>query len=62
MKYRIELAEYALRNIKRLKKAGEFQALKKLDSLLSELEEHPSSGTGKSEQLRATTPESGHAG
>ncbi|RHJ84850.1 Txe/YoeB family addiction module toxin [Parabacteroides sp. AM08-6] len=52
MKYKIELTEDALKGIKQLKKAGELQALKKLNSLLSELEEHPTTGTGKPEQLR----------
>lgn len=52
MKYEIELTEDALKGIKQLKKAGELQALKKLNALLSELEEHPTTGTGKPEQLR----------
>lgn len=52
MTYDIELSEIALDGIKQLKKAGELQALKKLNSLLSELEEHPKTGTGKPEQLR----------
>lgn len=52
MKYEIELTEDALKGIKQLKKVGELQALKKLNSLLSELEKHPTTGTGKPEQLR----------
>lgn len=52
MTYDIELSEIALDGIKQLKKAGELQALKKLNSLLSELEEHPKTGIGKPEQLR----------
>lgn len=52
MNYQIELTEDALKGIKQLRKGGEIQALKKLDSLLSELEEHPTTGTGKPEQLR----------
>lgn len=52
MTYEIELSDAALDGIKQLKKAGELQALKKLNSLLSELEEHPKTGTGKPEQLR----------
>lgn len=52
MTYDIELSEIALDGIKQLKKAGELQALKKLNSLLSELEEHPKTGTGKQEQLQ----------
>lgn len=52
MRYEVELTEDALKGIKQLKKGGEVQALKKLNSLLSELEEHPTTGTGKPEQLR----------
>ena len=47
MTYDIELSEIALDGIKQLKKSGELQALKKLNSLLTELEEHPKTGTGK---------------
>lgn len=52
MIYEIELSNEALIGIERLKKAGEKQALKKLNSLITELEEHPETGTGKPEQLR----------
>lgn len=44
MKYEIELTEDALKGIKQLKKVGKLQALKKLNSLLSELEKHPTTG------------------
>lgn len=52
MKYEIELTEDALKGIRLFKKGGEIHVLKKLNSLLSELEEHPTTGTGKPEQLR----------
>ena len=52
MKYEIELTKDALDDIKQLKKGREVQALKKLNSLFSELEDHPTTGTGKPEQLR----------
>lgn len=52
MKYEIELTDSALKGIKQLRKGGEIQVLKKLKSLLLELEEHPTTGTGKPEQLR----------
>lgn len=57
MKYEIELTEDALQDIKKLKKGGELLALKKLNSLLTELEEHPTTGTGKPEQLRGNLSE-----
>ena len=47
MSYKIILTENAVEGILRLRKAGERQALKKIDRLLSELEEHPETGTGK---------------
>lgn len=52
MKYVIELTEDALNDIRLLKKGGEVKALKKLNSLITELEDHPTIGTGKPEQLR----------
>lgn len=52
MKYEIELSNDALEGIDRLRKGGEKQALKKLDSLITELEDHPETGTGKPEQLK----------
>lgn len=52
MKYEIILTKNALEDIYQLKKSGDSRALKKLNSLLTELEEHPASGTGKPEQLR----------
>ena len=52
MSYKIILTENAVEGILRLRKAGERQALKKIDRLLSELEEHPETGTGKPERLK----------
>lgn len=54
MAYDIELSEDALEDIRRLKKNGEKNALKKIQSLISELEIHPTTGTGKPEQLRGS--------
>ena len=45
MSYKIILTENAVEGIFRLRKAGERQALKKIDRLLSELEEHPETGS-----------------
>lgn len=52
MRYEVELTELALEGIKILKKSGDLQALKKLNKLLTELEEHPTTGTGQVEQLK----------
>lgn len=52
MKYGVELTEIALEGIKTLKKSGDLQALKKLNKLLTELEEHPTTGTGQIEPLK----------
>jgi toxin YoeB len=41
----------ALRGIEALRRAGDRQALKKLDALLTELELHPYTGTGKPKPL-----------
>lgn len=52
MKFEIELSEKAKEDIKKLKNSGEKSSLKKLNSLITELEKHPKSGTGKPEQLK----------
>lgn len=52
MEYEIELSEIALTGIKKHKKSGNIQVLNKINSLLSELKEHPKTGTGKPEQLK----------
>ncbi len=52
MKYKIILTERAESDIEKLRKTGDKQALKKLDNLLDELRAHPTTGTGKPEQLK----------
>lgn len=52
MKYEVELSVDALEDINILKKSGDLQALKKLNKLLIELEEHPTTGTGQVEPLK----------
>lgn len=52
MKYEIILAPKINDDIKRFKKSGDRRLLKKLSSLLEELELHPTTGTGKPEQLK----------
>ena len=52
MKYFIDFSEEANEGIRKLKKSGDRQAIKKLDKLLNELREHPTTGTGHPEQLK----------
>ena len=51
MKYCVEFSVEALDDIKRLEKSGDKKALQKLKVLFEELEIHPTTGTGKPEQL-----------
>ena len=52
MKYNIKMLPSAEKDVEKLKKSGDKQAVKKLDKLLNELREHPTFGTGHPEQLR----------
>lgn len=52
MIFEIDFTEEALADIERLKKTGDKKLLKKLNSLLLELREHPLTGTGKIERLK----------
>lgn len=52
MSYKIQLLKRAITDIDRLRKSGDIKVLKKIDSLISELQEHPKTGTGKPEQLK----------
>jgi toxin YoeB len=51
MSYTLDFTEQARKDISVLKKS-EPQAYKKLERLLLELQEHPTTGTGKPEQLK----------
>lgn len=51
MIYDLDFTEQARKDILVLKKS-EPQAYKKLEKLLAELQEHPTTGTGKPEQLK----------
>lgn len=46
MAYTILLSKKAKADIVKLRKAGEKKTLKKIDALLDELEQHPTTGTG----------------
>lgn len=52
MEYNIDFTENAIEGIKKIKKSGDKQAFKKLDSLLNEIKTNPRVGTGKAEQLK----------
>ena len=52
MKYAIELSLDAENDIEKFKKSGDKKVLIKIDKLLNELRVHPTSGTGKPEQLK----------
>jgi toxin YoeB len=52
MSYTLEFSEIALADIKKHKKSGDKVVLKKIEKLLNELMEHPTTGTGQPEQLK----------
>lgn len=52
MKFEIILSDQAKDDIEKLEKSGDKNSLKKLYFLLEELENHPTSGTGKPELLK----------
>ncbi len=52
MKFEIILSDQAKDDIEKLEKSGDKNCLKKLYFLLEELENHPTSGTGKPELLK----------
>ena len=52
MKYALKYSDAAKEDMRKLRKSGDKQAVKKLDKLLVELENHPTFGTGHPEQLR----------
>lgn len=47
IEYELEFTQEALDDIERHKKSGNKPLLKKLEKLLLELKQHPSTGTGK---------------
>lgn len=52
MKYTLEFSKIALEDIEKHKKAGDKATLKKIQKLLNELMEHPTTGTGQPEMLK----------
>lgn len=52
MSYEIQYTAHAEKDLGRHKKSGNKKILKKINTLLNELREHPKTGTGKPEQLK----------
>lgn len=52
MSYILAFSETALEDIERHKKSGDKLVLKKIEKLLNELMEHPTSGAGQPEMLK----------
>ncbi len=52
MTYTLEFTSHALSDIEKHKKAGNVPLLKKLQRLLEELREHPTTGSGQPEKFK----------
>ncbi|MEY8687176.1 MAG: Txe/YoeB family addiction module toxin [Bacteroides thetaiotaomicron] len=52
MKYRVKLTDEAEKQMIQWRKSGQKKDIAKIISLLQELEEHPTTGTGQIEQLK----------
>ena len=52
MSYTLEFTETAIADIEKHKKSGDKAVLKKIEKLLNELMEHPTTGTGQPEMLK----------
>ena len=52
MSYTLEFTETAIADIEKHKKSGDKAVLKKVEKLLNELMEHPTTGTGQPEILK----------
>ncbi len=52
MSYTLEFSKTALADIGKHKKSGDTPTLKKIEKLLNELMDHPTTGTGQPEKLK----------
>ncbi len=52
-KYFVKLIERSQKDFQKHHKSGNKAVIKKIESILTELSEHPETGTGKPEQLKA---------
>lgn len=51
-KYLIQYTDIAINDLRKHKKAGDKATLKKISKLITELENHPYTGTGQPEELK----------
>ena len=51
-KYTVVISDRAKKDFASIKKSGDKASIKKADQIISELYEHPETGTGKPEKLR----------
>ena len=51
-RYSIDLKETAKKDLRKIAKSGDKSSIKKIERILSELSNHPTSGTGNPEQLK----------
>lgn len=52
MSYTLRFSRTSLEDIERHKKSGDKATVKKIEKLLNELKEHPTTGTGQPEKLK----------
>jgi len=52
MSYTLQFSKTALEDIEKHKKSGDKSTLRKIEKLLNELMEHPTTGTGQPEMLK----------
>ena len=52
MSYTLEFSKTALKDIEKHRKSGDQPTLRKIEKLLNELMEHPTTGTGQPEMLK----------
>lgn len=52
MSYTLRFSKSSLEDIERHKKSGDRATVKKIEKLLNELKEHPTTGTGQPEKLK----------
>ena len=51
-RYRVDISEQAAEHLKAHRKSGDRGTIKRIDRILSELEEHPETGIGNPERLK----------
>jgi toxin YoeB len=51
-KYRVIVSDIAKKDLLRIQKSGDKPSIRKVEQMISELYEHPETGTGKPERLK----------